>query len=143
MPAKVASLATTSSGRAAQAVLAQLVDLPTDGRGPPGDLGLVGPQQTTWAAENAIEAGSRPAASQAVRHHGELPAGVVEGPEGQVELGGVAGGQARGPLGAASADDDRGAGPLHRLGQGRAVGQLVVAARRRRRSRRPASPTGR
>src|SRR6185437_689677 len=46
--------------------------------------------------------------------------------EGQVEFGGVGGGEAGRALGAATADDQRRVGLLHRLGQRRAVLHLVV-----------------
>ena len=61
-------------------------------------------------------------------HPIELVTGLVQGTEGAVELGAVAGGQPGCAAGPASPDDDRGPGLLHRLGQAGAVLDLVVAA---------------
>ena len=87
-------------------------------------------------------AGSRSWARHASRTTVELAARVLGRGEAQVELGGVGGGQPRRPLRAPAADDDRRSGPLHRLGQGRAVDQRVVGALEVKR-RRPASTTAR
>jgi hypothetical protein len=61
-------------------------------------------------------------------HQVELCSGVPHRAEGQVEFRGEGGRQTRRPPRTAPTHDDRRAGPLHRLGQRRAVGDPVVAS---------------
>ena len=78
-------------------------------------------------------AGSRPRSSQAARTRAYWASVSAERGEGQVEFVGEGGGQPGRALGPAAAHDERRVRSLGRLGQGRAVLELVVMRRRRER----------
>ena len=115
-------------GGAAQPVLAQLVDLAADGSGSPGDFVVVPPatdhlgDREDHRARITIRRPRRPRATRS-----NCSPDSSSGRKRAIELGPVAGGQPRRAGGPASTDDDRRPGHLHRLGQGRAVLDLVVA----------------
>ena len=126
--AKVASLATTSSGVPHSPFSRSSSTWRPMAAARRATSASSVPQQTTWAAEQ--HQGGRVAAGRLAGGPDplELGTGVGQRAEGHVELGREAGRQPRGALGPAAADDDRRAGPLHRLGQRRAVRELVVTA---------------
>ena len=64
---------------------------------------------------------------QAARTRANWGAVSARGEKGKVELVGIGGGEAGGPLGAATSDDERRVGLLRGFGQGGAVVELVEA----------------